>query len=172
MSPHLNENEEMRKIRGFENYGITSQGRVWSYISNIWLKPTINKKGNHRRLYVSLGRGNKRYIHRLVAEAFLPNPDNLPEVDHIDSNGMNNNVENLRWVTHEANMKNIITQDKIKSNTGYYVEIKELKTGKLYSGYQEVAEKCGVSKATVWKHLAKKVKNPKWEFTGNRIRPN
>lgn len=43
-------------------------------------------------------------VHRLVAEAFIPNPDNLPEVDHIDNNPQNNNVNNLQWVSREQNM--------------------------------------------------------------------
>ena len=45
----------------------------------------------------------KYRIHRLIAQAFIPNPDNLPVVDHIDGNKANNNVENLRWVTYQEN---------------------------------------------------------------------
>lgn len=52
---------------------------------------------------VSLGRNNHRYVHRLVAEAFLPNPDGLPQVDHIDGDRKNNRLENLRWVTARQN---------------------------------------------------------------------
>ena len=47
-----------------------------------------------------------KYIHRLVAEYFIPNPNGYKEVDHIDRNRQNNYVENLRWVTHKENMKN------------------------------------------------------------------
>lgn len=55
-------------------------------------------------------RGNKskyvrRYVHRLVAGAFIPNPHEKPEVNHIDSNPLNNTVENLEWVTHSENMR-------------------------------------------------------------------
>ena len=46
-----------------------------------------------------------KYVHRLVAEAFIPNPDNLPEVDHIDGNKSNNAVANLRWVTRSTNIR-------------------------------------------------------------------
>jgi len=49
-------------------------------------------------------------IHRLVAELFIPNPDNKPEVDHIDANKLNNHVNNLRWVTKSENMMNPITR--------------------------------------------------------------
>jgi len=83
---------------------------------------------------VSLGRGNKRFVHRLVAIAFIPNPNGLDEVDHIDDN----NVTNLRWVTHQQNMENAITIDRVKNNTGYYAEIEEIATGKKFIGYDNL----------------------------------
>lgn len=52
---------------------------------------------------VSLGRGAQRYVHRLVAEAFLPNPYKLPQVDHINGDRKDNRVDNLRWVTARQN---------------------------------------------------------------------
>lgn len=51
------------------------------------------------------GRGKDFYIHRLVAETFIPNPKNLPQVDHIDTDKANCRVENLRWATGEENRK-------------------------------------------------------------------
>lgn len=167
----LLENEQIKEIANFDNYCITSKGRVWSKISNKWLKPTVSQRGNHKREYVSLGRGNKKYIHQLVATAFLPNPYNLTEVDHIDTNGLNNDVNNLRWVTHQENMLNENTQEVLKKNTGYLVEIEDIKTGKLFYGYDEIVKNFGVSKATVGNHLNNKVKNPKWRLTGNRKKP-
>ena len=79
----LFENEQIKPIEGFENsYAITNFGRVWSYLSKKWLKTTIDQRGNHKRECVSLGRGNKRYIHQLVAKAFIPNPNNYKCVLH------------------------------------------------------------------------------------------
>ena len=52
---------------------------------------------------VSLGRNNHRYVHRLVAEAFLPNPNAFPQVDHIDGDRKNNRLDNLRWVSVRQN---------------------------------------------------------------------
>lgn len=164
----LFENEMIKQIEEFPNYYITSLGRVWSNYSKKWLTPSINQRGKHKRYYVSLGRGNKRYIHRLVAEAFIPNPYNLPEVDHKDTNGLNNNVNNLQWSTHQENMENTITQENIKKNSGYFVEIEEIATGKIFVGYEEVAKAFGVSKACVSNHLNGRVKNPKWRLTGKR----
>lgn len=166
----LFENEQIKPIEGFENsYAITNFGRVWSYLSKKWLKTTINQRGNHTREYVSLGRGNKRYIHQLVAKAFIPNPNNYKEVDHIDANGLNNHADNLRWVTHDQNMKNDNTIENVKKNHGWFVEIEEIETGKVFYGYEEAAAACHVSKATIGNHVKGRVKNPRWKLTGNRI---
>lgn len=168
----LLENEQAKQIENFPNYYITNFGRVWSTISNKWLSLQINQRGKHKRYYVNLGRENRFFVHQLVARAFIPNPNNYTEVDHIDANGLNNNVDNLRWVTHEENMQNTITQENIKQNTGYLVEIENIKTGELTYGYEETAKKYNVSKATIGNHLKGNVKNPKWRLTGNRVRPD
>lgn len=65
------------------------------------LSPWVHTTGYWR---VSLGRKNKHYVHRLVAAAFVPNPENLPQVDHVDGNRLNANAENLRWVTSKQNV--------------------------------------------------------------------
>ena len=166
----LHQNEMIKQIEGFPKYYITSEGRVWSEYTKKWLKPYINTRGNHKRAVVSLGRKHKFYVHRLVAEAFIPNPDNLPEVDHKDTNGLNNSVSNLQWVTHTDNLNNTLSKEHIKQNTGYFVEIEEIETGKLYIGYEEAASATGKSVATIANHTKNKVKNPKWKLTGKRYR--
>ena len=55
---------------------------------------------------------NNLYVHRMVAELFIPNPDNKPFIDHIDGNKHNNHVNNLRWVTQQENCHNPITKQK------------------------------------------------------------
>lgn len=56
------------------------------------------------------------YVHKLVARAFIPNPDNKPFVDHIDTNPLNNNANNLRWVTRKENANNPLTRKHIKQS--------------------------------------------------------
>lgn len=65
----------------------------------------INKENGYIR-----SKACNEYVHKLVAEAFIPNPLNKPEVDHIDTNKMNNNISNLIWVTHKENCNNCITK--------------------------------------------------------------
>lgn len=76
-----------------------------SYPRNKMLKQIANDR-NYLRVYLyKKGKGKNFRVHRLVADAFIPNPDNLPEVNHIDGNKQNNKTTNLEWCTHQHNMK-------------------------------------------------------------------
>lgn len=85
-------NKDIPRFEG--KYAIYSNGSVWSYRSKKFLKPRYTAKGYAR---VHLGLDTDYYVHRLVAEAFIPNPDNLPEVNHKDEDKVNNDVSNLEW---------------------------------------------------------------------------
>ena len=94
----------MKDIKGFESlYQITDEGQVFSLITKKYLKPTPDKDGYLQvKLYIN-GKQFTRKIHRLVAEAFLDNPENKKEVNHIDCHRDNNNASNLEWVSHREN---------------------------------------------------------------------
>ena len=72
----------------------------------------INKENGYVR-----SKSCNEYVHKLVAEAFIPNPFNKPEVDHIDNNKMNNSADNLQWVTHKENCNNLITRKHNSTNS-------------------------------------------------------
>ena len=101
------ENMEVWKdIEGYPNYQISNKGRVWSVKRQIYMKPLIDTDGYHRiRITAINGKRKTEKIHRLVALAFVDNPEGKPEVDHIDRNRQNNCAENLRWVTHSENLR-------------------------------------------------------------------
>ena len=99
--------EYWKPVVGYEgHYQVSNFGRVKSikFGKERILKPKKNKFGY---LCINLYKNNikKEYkVHRLVAEAFIDNPDNLPQVNHRDENKLNNNADNLEWCTHEYNI--------------------------------------------------------------------
>lgn len=90
-----------KKIERNDNYSINEQGQVRNDKTGYIKKPTLNKRNGY--LVVDLyknNQGEKVPIHRLVAEAFIPNSENKLTVDHIDGDRQNNSIENLRWATY------------------------------------------------------------------------
>lgn len=103
--------EEWRDIPGFEGYQVSNFGQIRSMNYR-------HKKGEYRVLKGYLTtcgykvvkiRRKSVLVNRAVALAFIPNPQNKSEVDHIDGNRLNNRLDNLRWVTHSENIHNPIT---------------------------------------------------------------
>ena len=95
--------EIFKEIKGFEDYEVSNYGNVRSLKRNIVLRPSFANGYLHVGLYKD-GKKFVKYIHRLVAIAFIPNPNNLQEVNHKDENPQNNKAENLEWCTHEYNL--------------------------------------------------------------------
>ena len=100
----IGEKSKRKKIAGYEDYLIYEDGRVFSTKSDKFLKHNISSCGYPSvELFNNEGSARKT-IHRLVAEAFIPNPDNYPQINHIDENKLNPSVENLEWCTAKYNM--------------------------------------------------------------------
>ena len=102
--------EEWRDIVGYEGlYKVSNKGRVKRLQGKGCKQERILKPGKNRGGYLRVkfwkdGKGINYKVHRLVAQAFIPNPQDLPEINHKDENKENNCVENLEWITHKENI--------------------------------------------------------------------
>ena len=99
------------------NYSVSDNGEVRKDTNNYMMKLQIQQGYQHVTLQIN-GKPKRFRVHRLVAEAFIPNPENKPYVNHIDGNRQNNNINNLEWVTPAENTQHAV-------NTGLMLPTKE-----------------------------------------------
>lgn len=104
-------------IKGFDQrYEVNEVGEIRNKQSDVWLSKRLGTDGYQ---VVNLYDGSRKRIarvHRLVAEAFIPNPDNKSTVNHIDGDKLNNNVENLEWATQWENIKHAFNANLVRRN--------------------------------------------------------
>ena len=92
-----------KQIPEAPNYYIYSNGKIWSSNRNKFLISVIMSNGYHGISLYNNGIQLQRLVHRLVAKAFISNPENKPQVNHKDNNKLNNHISNLEWVTCSEN---------------------------------------------------------------------
>lgn len=110
--------KECRIIDGLPKYCITTDGRVINS-SGHEKAPDLRSDGYHQvSLYNNGVRSTKR-VHRLVAEAYIPNPENKPDINHKDGNKLNNDVSNLEWCTKSENMRHAYDTGLAKPHASY-----------------------------------------------------
>lgn len=97
-------NEMIKEITDFPKYLIDTDGNIYNKRTNKKLKISDNGRGYKKvSLYTEEGKTINKYVHRLVAETFIDNPNNLSEVNHIDEDKANNSVDNLEWCDRKYN---------------------------------------------------------------------
>jgi len=164
----------MRQLKDNPNYLVTVDGRVFSLHTMRFL--TLMEK-NEGYIYVKLGSKSHR-VHRLVAQTYIPNPENKPQVNHMDGNKSNNMLCNLEWATQSENIQHACdtglrpiselmreagrTSPNLfkKNNTASITKlVLDEETGIFYESAKEAAESVGVKPKYLWRRLNGEVKN-------------
>lgn len=160
-----------KEIEGYNNYMISNDGQIYSISRKILIKPLTEDLGYKRVLLQKNSKGAKFYIHRLVAIAYIPNPENYDLVNHKDSNKHNNTVENLEWCSASMNMKH---NAKVKNQGRRVIQYNE-ETGKEIARYdtiKEASEKTGTEKTSIIHCCAKRNKRAGgfvWRYEGDEL---
>lgn len=150
--------EEWLDVVGYEGlYQVSNLGRIKSLNYNRTGKEAIISPNNLNTGYLQVilcknGKTKHHTIHRLVAMAFLPNTDNLPQVNHKDENKENNCVENLEWCGPKYNINYGTARERtVKNMTGPYKSKQVLcvETGVIYSSSYEASRKIGTNKGNI-----------------------
>ena len=146
--------EEFKKIDGYDNYEVSNLGNVRNIDTGKVLKPCINSCGYY---IVNLYKDRNRkffYTHRLIALYFIPNPENLPCIDHIDRDRTNNSISNLRWISKSNNNRNRTKMQNTSSKfigvcfekaRGKYRAAIRFDNNKKCIGYYEKEEDAGLA---------------------------
>lgn len=147
--------ETFKKIKEYPLYSISTRGTVKKNSDGKFLKASKTPNGYMViNLFTGDGRRKKELIHRLVAITFIPNPNHLPEVNHIDLNRANNDVSNLEWVTRYDNVQ--------KSSICKPIAVK--KDGQVIGTYGSIQAACndlGLTNENVSAYLSGKYKHHK-----------
>lgn len=124
--------ESWKQIENYPDYLVSDNGRICSLKTGL-LRPRENSRGY---MLVNLAGDSKR-IHRLVAKAFIPNPENKNQVNHKDGDPKNNNVENLEWSTNGENQIHRYSTLKKDNKKKAIVKIKDGKVIKIYQSLRD-----------------------------------
>lgn len=162
--------ELWKPVVGFEKYYIaSSNGNIWSLRSGKMLKPKIDKYGYEVVVLSVHGVPHHRTVHRLVAQAFIPNPRNLPTVNHINEIKLDNRVENLEWMSIEDN-NNHGTRNKRMSDTKCKKPVEQIfkdGTRVRYKGVKDASRKTGINRCQIsncCKNISKTAGGYEWRY--------
>ena len=156
--------EIWKDIKDYEGlYQVSSFGRVKSFYTNRILKGSEDSWGYLQvKLYKNGIKSNKK-MHRLVAQSFIPNPENKPEVNHIDENKTNNKLSNLEWSTAKENSNHGTRTERMAKTRSIPIIATNIKTGESqeFYGAAECARQSGLDNS----HIAKVLKG-RYKQTG------
>lgn len=139
----------MRDIPGYEGeYAATSCGKIWSYKRKKFLKPSI-QEGRERVGLCKDGKQKWYLVHRLVAMTYIPNPNNLPEVNHRDENSLHNWIFNLEWISSLENKRYGTRLER--SVKGHKKPIYCVELDKVFDSASDASRELGMDQSTISK---------------------
>ena len=132
--------EEWKEIEGYPNYEVSIYGEVYSKKKGDVLEPQNNTHGYYVVTLYDNNIPKMHTVHRLVAKAFIPNPFNKNEINHINGNKKDNRVSNLEWCTSSENKKHAFKNGLAKHHGGSpRIKVRVIETGKEYNSILECA---------------------------------
>ena len=170
-------NEEWRDIEGYEGlYQVSNLGRVRSLNCRGHkgcigiLTPRLDGKGYEMVALYKEGKARNTKVHRLVAQAFIPNPNNYPQVNHKDENKTNNDVKNLEWCTNEYNHNYGTRNERVAKSLS--IKAICITTGEIFNSMREACRKYNIHTGSMTECCQGKRKTAggyKWEYFKEEI---
>ena len=139
----------MKQIAGYDNYYITKDGKVYNKKTERYLKITQRPTGYCVVNLSKNGAYKSFYVHRLVAYAFIPNPEGKPYINHIDENKNNNHFSNLEWCTQKENINAGTVIYRSAKTRGQPIQCVE--TEQTFNSYREAARFYNCDKSDIRK---------------------
>lgn len=171
--------EIWKDIEGYVNYQVSSIGTIRRKTKTKgykYLKKSVNPQSGYiQATLCSNGKCHVFKVHQLVAQAFIPNPENKPCIDHINTDRTDNRVENLRWVTHKENLNNPLSIiNNIKAHRNFMKPVVQMTSDgyfkQIYRSQKHTALMNGKIYQSIYSYCKHKTNDPsgdKWELLEN-----
>lgn len=141
----------MKRIKNFEHYIITKEGKIYNTSTGKEVSGWVDNVGYIQICLHNCNKKKYKRLHRLVAETFIPNPDNLPQVNHIDGNKLNNCVDNLEWISNRNNTQHGYDSKLYKSTYRCPIEVYDTNGNFIreFPSIRNLSEVLGLNRKTV-----------------------
>ena len=152
-----------RIIEDYPNYLVSNTGKIWSLRTDKELQKPLDRYGYERVTLHNENGQRATLVHRIVANAFIPNPENKKTINHIDCNKTNNSVENLEWATDSEQMRHAYDNGLFESCNRHKYDrhppIRCIETGEVFISQRELARHLNVNEICICLALKGKIRH-------------